>query len=106
MVMKKTVENVVQAKQEVEDLVNQGYVHDDIYIFAHDEKRGSDITNALDTEEVGMKEQGFMDTIKNVFSSRGDELRSEMEAVGLTTEEAAMAESELDQGKLILIAKK
>ncbi|MEK3933755.1 general stress protein [Sporosarcina sp. FSL W7-1349] len=106
MTVKKTVENAVQAKQEIENLVTQGYTHDDIYIFAHDKKRGDDITEALDTEKVGMSEQGFLDSMKNMFSSRGDELRSKMEAAGLTEQEAADAEKELDQGKLVLIAKK
>ena len=53
-----------------------------------------------------MKEQGFIDSMKNMFTSRGDELRSKMEAAGLTVDEAADAESELDKGKLIIIAKK
>ncbi len=106
MTVKLTVENAVQAKKEIDDLVTQGYTHDDIYIFAHDKKRGKDITDALDTEEVGMKEQGFLDSMKNMFSSRGDELRSKMEAAGLSKDEAAKAESELDEGKLVLIAKK
>jgi len=106
MTVKKTVENAVQAKEEIEKLVTQGYTHDEIYIFAHDKKRASHITDALDTESVGMKEQGFLDGMKNMFSSRGDELRSKMEAVGLSMAEAADAEAELDQGKLILIAKK
>ncbi len=106
MTVKKTVENAVQAKKEIEELVTQGYTHDDIYIFAHDKKRASHITDALDTESVGMKEQGFLDSMKNMFSSRGDELRSKMEAAGLSVAEAADAEQELDQGKLILIAKK
>ncbi|MFS0574741.1 general stress protein [Sporosarcina sp. 179-K 3D1 HS] len=106
MTVKHTVENAVQAKKEIENLVTQGYTHDDIYIFAHDKKRADHITDALDTENVGMSEQGFLDSMKNMFSSRGDELRSKMEAVGLTEQEAADAEKELDQGKLVLIAKK
>lgn len=106
MTIKNTVENVVQAKEKIEELVTQGYTHDDIYIFAHDKTRANHITDALDTENVGMKEQGFLDSMKNMFSSRGDELRSKMEAAGLSTAEAADAEKELDQGKLIIIAKK
>ena len=43
MTVKKTVENAVQAKKEIEELVTQGYTHDDIYIFAHDKKRASHI---------------------------------------------------------------
>ncbi|WP_339251171.1 general stress protein [Sporosarcina sp. FSL W8-0480] len=106
MVIKKIVENAVQAKNEIEELTKQGYTHDDIYIFAHDKKRSDDITEALDTEKVGMKEQGFLDSMKNMLTSRGDELRSKMEAAGLTAEDAADAERELDHGKLVLIAKK
>lgn len=106
MTVRLTVENAVQAKREIEDLVTQGFTHDDIYIFAHDKKRGKDINDALNTEEVGIKEQGFLDSMKNMFTSRGDELRSKMEAAGLSAEDAATAEAELDKGKLVLIAKK
>ena len=98
------VENALQAKAKVDELVTQGYTHDDIYIFAHDKRRSDDITDALDTEEAGIKEQGILDSMKNLFSSRGDELRSKMAGAGLTTEDAAAAESELDKGKLVVIA--
>ena len=106
MTVKTTVENAVQAKDEIEKLVMQGFSHDDIYIFAHDKRRSDNISDALDTEEVGIQEQGFIDSMKNMFSSRGDELRSKMEAAGLSTAEAAAAEEELDQGKLVVIAKR
>ncbi|WJY27896.1 MULTISPECIES: general stress protein [Sporosarcina] len=106
MVEKFYVENAVQAKEKVDELVGKGYTHDDIYVFAHDKKRGSDINDALDTEEAGMKEQGFLDSMKNMFSSRGDELRSKMHGAGLSEEDAAAAESELDKGKLVVIANK
>lgn len=106
MAIKKIVENAVQAKDAIDELTRQGYTHDDIYIFAHDKKRSDNISDALDTEEVGMKEQGFLDSMKNMFSSRGDELRSKMEAAGLTKEDAADAERELDHGKLVIIVNK
>ena len=41
MTVKLTVENPLQAKKEIEKLVTQGYSHDDIYVFAHDKKRGN-----------------------------------------------------------------
>lgn len=106
MTIKKTVENVVQAKEEVQQLLADGYTHDEIYIFAHDEKRGTDITDALETEKVGVAEEGVLNKLKNLFSSRGDELRSQMHGAGLSEDEAATAESELDQGKLVIIANK
>ena len=106
MTLKMTVENALQAKKEIEKLETQGYTLDDIYIFAHDKKRTKDITKALDTEEVGVKEQGFLDSMKNMTSSRGDELRAKLAAVGLSDQEAEQYEEELDKGKLVIVANK
>ncbi len=106
MTVKLTVENALQAKEEIEKLETQGYSKDHIHIFAHFKERADDINDALDTSDVGMKEQGFLESMKNLFTSRGDELRSKMESVGLSKEEAAAAEAELDKGKLVIIAHK
>ncbi|WP_317951399.1 general stress protein, partial [Rossellomorea marisflavi] len=77
-----TVENVVEAKKEIEMLTSQGYTKDDIFVFAHDKNRSQHITDGTDTESVGLKEQGVFDAIGNLFQKRGDELRSKMKAVG------------------------
>lgn len=106
MTVKMTVENAVQAKQEVENLEAQGYIRDNIYIFAHFEERADDINEALGTEEAGLSEQGFLNTMKNMVRSRGDELRSELSSVGLSETEAAQFEKELDKGKLVIVANK
>ena len=106
LTLKMTVENAVQAKKEIEKLEAQGYTHDDIYIFAHDKKRNKDITKALDTEEVGIKEQGFLNSMKNMTSSRGDKLRAKLAAAGLSDQEAEQYEEELDKGKLVIVVNK
>lgn len=106
MTVKLTVENALQAKTEIEKLETQGFTHDDIYIFAHDRARSEDVTNALEVEKVGFKEQGFLDTLKNTTRSRGDELRTKLASVGLSEQEAAQYEEELDKGKLVIIANK
>lgn len=98
------VENVIQAKEQVEKLEEQGYSRDDIYIFAHSEDRAKDISDALHTENVGVEEQGFIDSMKNMFSSHGDELRSKLGSAGLTEAQAESAETILDTGKLVIIA--
>lgn len=104
MTIKLSVENAVQAKQEIEKLEATGYSKDHIHIFAHFKDRADDINDALDTKDVGIKEQGFLNSMKNIFTSRGDELRNKMEAAGLSKEEAAAAEEELDNGKLVIVA--
>ncbi len=103
MTVKLTVENVVQAKQEVEKLEAQGYLRDNI---AHYEDREDDINEALGTEEAGISEQGFLTSMKNLVNSRGDELRNKLASVGLSKSEAAHYEEELDTGKLVLVANK
>lgn len=106
MATKYTVENAVQAKQKVEELEMQGHARDDIYLFAHSKDREGHISDVLDTEKVGMSDQGFFKSMKNAFSKRGDQLRSDMQAAGLTQAEAEAAEEELDKGKLVLIVNK
>jgi hypothetical protein len=103
LIVKLTVENALQAKSEMERLESQGYDDDNIYIFAHDPKRQHDVADALDAEDA---DSGIMGKLKNLTTSRGDQLRSEMQKVGLTKEEAEQYEEELDKGKLVIIAKK
>lgn len=102
----KVCENGIQAKEVINQLTAEGYDQDNIYIFAHGEEREKDLADALETGEVGISEQGLVNTVTNVFRKRGDELRSEFEAVGLSKEEAAKYEKVLDGGELVLVAKK
>lgn len=102
----KVVENGVQAKQEMEQLIRQGYNRSEIYILAHDKNRTDDLTDALDIKDIGVSEQGMLDSVANVFRTRGDELRSKLESLGLTEGEAERYEEELDLGKVVVVAKK
>ena len=98
------VENGVQAKEKIDTLAAAGYTKEDIYLFAHDKDRSENLTEATNTESVGMSEQGLLDAVGNMFRSRGDELRNKMENIGLTSEEAAKYEEELDYGKVVVVA--
>lgn len=99
------VENVVKAKELVEKLDKEGVAREDMYVFSHEEDLEDKMAEVFHTEEVSMKEQGLMKSIKNVFSKRGDELRSHFETLGLTEQEAADAEKVLDDGRLVLVVK-
>ncbi|MGD6840790.1 general stress protein, partial [Bacillus thuringiensis] len=52
----------------------------------------------------GIKEQGIIESMSNLFNSRGDELRSKMKSVGMNQAEADVYEEELDKGKLVIVA--
>ncbi|MBV7505234.1 general stress protein [Bacillus sp. sid0103] len=102
----KVVENGLQAKREIERLLNQGFTRDEVFLLAHNKERSEDLTDALDSNEIGMHEQGVLDSIANVFRTRGDELRSKMESLGITESEAEQFEQELDLGKVVVVAAK
>lgn len=100
----KIVENGVQAKMIIEQFISQGYKKDDVYLLAHDTDCTEHLSEAMDINEIGIGEQGVVNSIANIFRSRGDELRSKMEALGLNTLEAQQYEEELDRGRLVVIA--
>nr|WP_138494903.1 general stress protein [Paenibacillus pinistramenti] len=101
----KVVPNGVQAVQEVEELRRTGYSDDQIFVLAHEESRTDRIAETAAASEIGMKEEGMMDTVANLFRSRGDELRAKITSLGFTDHEADFYEKELDLGKVLVIAK-
>ncbi|MFJ7726076.1 general stress protein [Neobacillus sp. NPDC097160] len=102
----KVVENGLEAKREIEQFIMQGFTKDEIYLLAHDKNRSEDLTDSLDIEDIGVSEQGVFDSIANVFRTRGDELRSKLESLGLSKVEAEQYEEELDQGRVVVVASK
>jgi hypothetical protein len=102
----KVVENGVQAKKEIEQLMMQGFTKDDIYLLAHNKERTEDLTESLGLTGIGVEEQGVFGSLANVFRSRGDELRSKLESLGLAGAEAERYEEELDHGKVLVVAKR
>ncbi|MFD2670987.1 general stress protein [Marinicrinis sediminis] len=105
--MKPTVEivdNGVQALDTVKRMHGQGIEGARIYVLAHEEKRTAHIADATDAQEIDIAEEGMFRSLANIFRSRGDELRSKLESVGLTEEEANHYEEVLDQGKVLVIA--
>ncbi|CAH0345018.1 general stress protein [Bacillus sp. CECT 9360] len=100
------IENGVQAKEKIDHLLTSGYSKENLYLFAHDKNRSEHLTENTDTEGIGMKEQGLLDSVGNMFKSRGDELRSKMSSLGLSKTEAEQYEVDLDKGKVVLVASK
>lgn len=100
------VQNGVQAKEKIDQLTIEGFTKDNIYILAHEDKRTEHLTDELDVNDVGVKEEGIFEKIANVFRSQGDGLRSQFESLGLSEAEANQYEEELDKGRIVVIAKK
>lgn len=98
-------DNTIQAYQAVNKLQNAGYGKDHMYLFAHDKSISKELTDRTNTESVGVAEKGVVDTVANMFKSRGDELRNEFKNLGFSQSEAERYEESLDQGKVLLVVK-
>ncbi|AQX54994.1 general stress protein [Priestia flexa] len=102
----KVVENGVQAKETIDQFLRSGYTKDEVYLLAHHKERSKHLTDATDVNNIGLSEQGLTDSVANIFRSRGDELRSKMESLGLSQVEAEKYEEELDKGRVLVVASK
>jgi len=101
----KLVNNGLEAVDVVNDLHRQGYSEKEIYVLAHERDRTDRLADATDANRIGMPEEGVFDTIANLFRTRGDALRNKIESMGFDNVEAELYEAELDNGKVLVIAK-
>ncbi len=100
----KVVNDHTEAASAVTQFMQDGFVKDDIYVFAHDKDESEHLTDVTNTSNVGFKEQGLYESIGNVFKSREDELRSKLRGLGMDEPEAAEYEEQLDHGLLLVVA--
>lgn len=89
--------------QDVTSLKNQGIDNKDIYILSHDDDRTDRIANNVNANTIGLSEQDFKNVISNIFSKQGDELRTKLQEIGFSQEEAEEYEEDMDEGKVLLI---
>jgi hypothetical protein len=103
MPMTRIVENAEKALEEVEVLYQRGFGMEDIYVLAHNTEVTHKLAALANTKEIGVAEEGVMQSLANVVRSRGDELRSKLESLGVPEEEAVQVERQLDQGHVAII---
>ncbi|AUD21367.1 MULTISPECIES: general stress protein [Bacillus] len=96
-------ENEQEVVMKVKELELQGIHQDDIYVLTHEKHLTKKIADDTNTNTIGVKEQGLGTSIVNFFSKKGDELRNQMEEMGLSKEEANLYEEKLDQGRVLLL---
>ncbi|PKJ52269.1 general stress protein [Bacillus sp. SN10] len=96
-------QNEQEIVMKVKELELQGVHRNDIYVLTHEKHRTEKIADNTNTNTIGVKEQGLGTSIINFFSKKGDELRNQMEEMGLSKEEANLYEAKLDQGKILIL---
>jgi hypothetical protein len=101
----KEFQNDDQVVGAVQELKTRGVHENDIYVITHDDDRTKRVADNADANTVGAGDVGLDTYVKNVFRSKGDELRAQFENLGFTTGEAEQLEEKLDHGKVILVVK-
>ncbi len=99
-----TVNNVLEVREKLEELVNEGYAKGNLFVIAHDERRTDHISEHTDATKIGILEEGPITAIANLFRSKGDELRAKLRSVGISEEHAEQLERELDKGLVVIVA--
>ncbi|CAH1193713.1 General stress protein 17M [Paenibacillus plantiphilus] len=97
------VTTAMDALHAVRELNRRGYKQDDIYVLAHDSEQTKELADATDANQISMTEEGVLNSVANVFRSRGEEIRSKLQSIGITETEAERYEEELDQGRVLVI---
>ncbi|WP_164217941.1 general stress protein [Virgibacillus sp. YIM 98842] len=95
--------NDEQLVTDVSILKDRGVDKNNVYVISHDNDRTDRIAGNADANTIGMKEMDFGNAVGNLFSSKGDELRTKLNEIGLSEEEANKYEEEMDEGKVLLI---
>ena len=95
--------NDEQLEKDIMTLKNNSVDADNVYVLSHDDDRTNRIAKNAGANTIGAKEMSMGSSVSNVFKKKGDELRTKLKEIGFTQEEANNYESELDEGKVLLI---
>lgn len=87
----------------IRKISNSNVDDNDIYVISHDDDRTKRIAQNTGVNTIGMKEMDVGDAVKAPFEKKGDELRSKLQNIGFSEEEASSYENEMDKGKVFLI---
>ncbi|MBH0228891.1 general stress protein [Halobacillus yeomjeoni] len=89
--------------EDVKSLKQKGIDNENIYILAHDDDRTERISSNVNANTIGLSEQDLKKVLGNIFSKQGDELRTKLQEMGLSEQEAEEYEEDMDEGKVLLI---
>jgi hypothetical protein len=99
----KLVRNEEEANDFIRQLTQEGYHTDSIYALAYNSDRTDAIAENTEINKVGMTEQGIIQTVANIFRSRGDELIAKMRSLGVSETDAAHYERMLASGDILVL---
>lgn len=95
-------DSAIEVLNEIKAFEFSGVQPDQMYVLAHEQDQTNEMADQFGINTIGLKEEGVGTALKNLFEGRGDALRSKMQEMGLTKEEADVYEMKLDHGKILL----
>ncbi|OCT11751.1 hypothetical protein A8709_28165 [Paenibacillus pectinilyticus] len=96
--------NLQETQHKIKQLYREGFEKDHVYVLTHSAEGTDFIANYTNAQQITMSEVGVLTSIANLFRSRGDELRAKMRSLGVPDVESGRLESELDKGKILVLA--
>jgi len=100
----RVVKDGYEAKEAIEQFLSLGFRKDNIYLLAHEKDRTDELTNALNTNDIGISESGDNNPMANSFHFYKDELPSKFYSLGLSAEEVQQYVKELNWGRILVFA--
>ncbi|WP_127588563.1 general stress protein [Paenibacillus koleovorans] len=97
-------DSIPDAQNKIRQYNSEGFDREHIYVLTHTPEGTEYVAESTGASEIGMAQEGMLNSIANLFRSRGDELRAKMEALDVPESEAERLEEELDQGKIVILA--
>jgi hypothetical protein len=99
------VNNEEQVLRHVQTLQQADYALHQIYILSFDKEMSRELTEISGTGEILISSEGLTSTLTNLLRFQGERLIAEMEALGLTEQEARQYEHALEFGGYLIAAK-
>jgi len=100
----KVVKDGYEVKEAIEQFLSLGFRKDNIYLLAHEKDRTEELTNALNTNDIGISESRDNTPLANSFHFYKDELPSKFYSLGLSAEEVQQYVKELNWGRILVFA--
>ncbi|MFD1017917.1 general stress protein [Thalassobacillus hwangdonensis] len=89
--------------EDVKKIKEEGIDKNHVYVLSHDDDRTERIAKNAGANTIGFSEQDFKSAVGNLFSKKGDELRTKLQEIGFSEHEAETYEEDMDEGKVLLI---
>jgi hypothetical protein len=94
-----------QALRHINNLLQEGFPLSQMYILASDEKLVDELVEITGAQHPALADEGMTSALTKLLRSQGQRLLDEMEALGMTQQEAEQYEQALEFGGILIVAK-